>query len=301
MLRVLGLLSVLACLCSLSAPVRAQEVEEVSCEGPLQSDSTRYPNMRVVPRFFHDFAALPASVVAWDDGDWARAGAFAIPTTALMWPAEPSYDLRAHRWIKRHERPGLEKFFLKIKTIPESAFLATYGAVLFSTAWFTKNDKLFEYATLALETIGQVQFWHVASKMLIGRQSPYQVDDGDEPRTYGPTRLHFPGGTPSGHAITAWSMLFVLADYYGHWPLYAFAVLGGTYVSAALVYQRQHYISDVVLGAGMGIYIARFIVRHRSSRYRCGPRMRKNFRERMVVVPVAMPGQGYGLVLSLSL
>jgi membrane-associated phospholipid phosphatase len=96
-------------------------------------------------------------------------------------------------------------------------------------------------------------------------------------------------------------MLFVLADYYGHWPLYAFATLGGIYVSSALVYENQHYLSDVILGAGMGIYIARFIVRHRSSRYRCKAKQQRTWGERMTVMPVALGGQGYGLVLSLQL
>ncbi len=301
MRRALCFFSVLACLAVLASSARAQEAEEVSCEGPLQEDSTRYPHMRVVPRFARDFAALPASVVAWDDADWARFGAFTLPTATLMWPAQPSYDVRTYRWVEKHRSPALDTMFLKIKTIPESAFLATYGAVLFSTAWLTKNDRLFEYATLALETIGQVQFWHIATKLLIGRQSPYQVKGDGEPGIYGPTKVSFPGGTPSGHAITAWAMLFVLADYYGHWPLYALATVGGMYVSAALVYENQHYLSDVVLGAGMGIYIARFIVRHRSSRYRCKAKRQRTWGERMTVMPVALGGQGYGLVLSLQL
>jgi membrane-associated phospholipid phosphatase len=302
MRRLLRFFSILACLAALAPTVRADDVEEISCEGPLVGDNTRYPNMRVLPRFARDFVSLPGSVVAWDSADWARFGAFTMPTGALMWPIEPSLDVRVNKWLRAHETPKADKFFVKIGTLPESFFLAGYGAVLFSTAWLTKNDRLFEYATLALETIGQVQFWQVATKLMIGRQSPYQVKGDGEPGIYGPTRMYFPGGTPSGHAITAWSMLFVLADYYGHWPLYAFATLGGIYVSASLVYERQHYLSDVVIGAGMGIYIARFIVKHRSSRYRCrAKKQRASWGERLTVMPVAMPGQAYGLVFSLQL
>src|SRR5688572_5575900 len=131
----------LAFLASTSAAFAQQEV---SCEGPLQEDSMRYPTMRVVPRTWRDLAAVPASVVAWDQGDWARFGAFVIPSAAMMWPTEPSFDVYSYEWIQRHRRPGLDRFFYKIRTVPESVVLATYGAVLFTTAWLTKNDRLFE-------------------------------------------------------------------------------------------------------------------------------------------------------------
>src|SRR5690606_3854061 len=165
-----------------------------------------------------------------------------------MWPIGPSLDVRAYDWLKRNDRKHLRKYFPKIKTLSISSFLVGYGAVLFGTAWLTKNEALFEYASLSLETVAIVQFYHSVTKLLVGRQSPYQAEG--EPGIYGPTRLHFPGGTPSGHGATIWALMFVLADYYKKWPLYVLAFAGGIYASTSLVYRRQHYISDVVWGTG---------------------------------------------------
>jgi membrane-associated phospholipid phosphatase len=289
-------------LCVVCSTSRAAAQDEVSCDAPLQEDSMRYPNMRVVPRAWRDLAALPASVVAWDDADWARTGAVVMPGLVLMMPAGPSLDVRAQDYFRAHKKPGLDKFFLKLETLPESVFLASYGAVLFGTSWLMKNERLFEYATLALETLAMTQFYHSVVKLLIGRESPYQAKAGEEPHIYGPTKVLFPGGTPSGHAATAWSMLFVLADYYGKWPLYVFAGMAGTYISAALVYRNQHYISDVIWGAGLGAYIARWIVRHRSSRYRCrSGHARATLADRLMVLPVGVGNHGFALLLSMKL
>jgi membrane-associated phospholipid phosphatase len=256
----------------------------------------RYPHMRVVPRTWRDLAAVPASVVAWDDADWARFGAFTIPTAGMMMPTQPSFDVWSYEWVKRHRTKQLDTFFVKIKTVPESVFLATYGAILFGTAWLAKNDRLFEFGTLALETIAITQFYHSVTKLLIGREGPHQAR-GEEPHIYGPTKLFFPAGTPSGHIATDFAMLFVLADYWQKWPLYALAGAAGIYLGASLVYEGQHYVSDVIMGAGMGMYIARWIVRHRSSRYRCASR-RSSLRDSLSVLPV-LAGK-HGMMLTLT-
>lgn len=275
----------------------ARAQEDISCEGPLQGDELRFPNARVAPRTWADLAAVPASVVAWDGGDWARFGAFAVPTVGLMLPNdERSLDVRFQRWVKEREKPGLEKFFVKIKTVPEGIALAAYGAIIFSTAYVRNDKRLFEYGTLALEALAVQQFYHITTKLLLGRESPYQGNG--EGTIYGPTKFNFPGGTPSGHASTAYAMLAVIAEYWDAWPLYVLAQVGGLYVSAALVYEKQHFISDVVMGAGMGYYIGRWIVRHRSSRYRCRPRSNLAWYQKVMWLPIVSGVQGFGLAAS---
>ncbi len=271
--------------------------EEISCEGPLQGDELRFPNARVAPRTWADLAAVPASVVTWDGGDWARFGAFAAPTVGLMVPNdERSLDVRFQRWLRERESPGLDRFFVKIKTIPEGIALGVYGAIIFSAAYVRQDKRLFEYGTLALEALAVQQFYHITTKLLLGRESPYQANGLGE--IHGPTAFHFPGGTPSGHASTAYAMLAVLAEYWDKWPLYVLAQLGGLYVSAALVYERQHFISDVVMGAGMGWYIGRWIVRHRSSKYRCRAKSKLAWHQKVMWLPIVSGVQGFGLAAS---
>jgi membrane-associated phospholipid phosphatase len=292
----LGILILVFAWLGASTP-QARAQEEISCDGPLQGDELRFPNARVAPRTWADLAAVPASVVGWNGGDWARFGAFAVPTVGLMLPTGgPSLDARFQGWLEKREKPSLEKFFVKIKTVPEGIALAAYGAIIFSAAYVRNDKRLFEYGTLALEALAIQQFYHITTKLLLGRESPYQANGQGE--IHGPTAFHFPGGTPSGHASTAYAMLAVLAEYWDKWPLYVLAQVAGLYVSAALVYEKQHFISDVVMGAGMGYYIGRWIVRHRSSRYRCRAKSDLAWHQKVMWLPILSGVQGFGLAAS---
>ncbi len=73
----------------------------------------------------------------------------------------------------------------------------------------------------------------------------------------------FEGGTsfPSGHAIESWSIASLLAHEYGRKskvvPIVAYSL--ATIVSSARFAAQKHYASDIVLGAGMGWFIGRYV------------------------------------------
>lgn len=271
--------------------------EEMSCNGPLQGDSTRYPTMRITPRVVRDLVAVPASAVAWDGADWGRFGAVTLPGLALTWPARPSLDTQVERWLIKHRSPQAGRSLLVIQTLPMSAALLGYGGILFGAAWLTEHDRLFEFGTLSLEALTVVQFWHVTTKLLLGREGPYESPNG---AYHGPTQLHFPGGTPSGHSATTYAVLTVAAEYWQKMPLYVLVHLVGAYVSVSLVYHAQHFLSDVLWGAAMGYYTGRWIVRHRSSRYRCQPRASRSLANRILVLPT-LGSSHVGVTLSLRI
>jgi membrane-associated phospholipid phosphatase len=56
---------------------------------------------------------------------------------------------------------------------------------------------------------------------------------------------------PSGHAATAFAAAAVLERHFGYrgsWP----ALVGATYVAASRLIDNRHFLSDVMLGAGLG-------------------------------------------------
>jgi len=268
--------------------------EFVACESPLTGDELRHPQAHVAKRTWNDLAAIPASVVAWDAQDWTVFGATALATGTLMLPPRDSLDVRFQRWLKANERPGLDRAFVKIKTIPEGFALAGYGALLFGTAYLTDNKRLFEYGSLSLEALGVSQFYHVVSKLLVGREGPHQ--GGGDGEVHGPTVFLFPGGTPSGHASTAYTLLAVTTEYWDKWPLYVVGHTAGLYIAVSLVYERQHFVSDVLWGGVMGYAIGRWIVAHRSSQRRCGTRSESVW-QRTILFPV-VSAQGVALAAS---
>ncbi len=284
---------------SLGNRARAQDLVEdtVDCEGPLTGDELRHPRANIAKRTLYDLAAVPASVVAWDAQDWTVFGTTALATGALMLPPKDSLDVRFQRWVENHERPGYDKALIKIGTIPEAVALAGYGALLFGTAYLTDNKKLFEFGSLSLEALAVSQFYHVVSKLLVGREAPQQGDGNGE--VHGPTVFLFPGGTPSGHASTAYALLAVTTEYWDKWPLYVLGHAAALYISVSLVYSRQHFVSDVLWGGVMGYAIGHWVMAHRSSLRRCGTKpSTQSVWQRTVVFPVAT-GQGGALAASL--
>jgi hypothetical protein len=66
---------------------------------------------------------------------------------------------------------------------------------------------------------------------------------------------------PSGHAAAAFAEASAFASYYPHLrvPLYAWA----TGVAASRVYLGRHYLTDVVVGSALGIWVARRVHEHK--------------------------------------
>ena len=77
-----------------------------------------------------------------------------------------------------------------------------------------------------------------------------------------------------------------MTEYWQKWPLYVVGHAAALYIGMSLVYERQHFVSDVLWGGVMGYAIGRWIVYHRSSRHRCAVRSNDTVWRRAVVFPV---------------
>jgi membrane-associated phospholipid phosphatase len=87
-----------------------------------------------------------------------------------------------------------------------------------------------------------------------------------------------PRSLPSGHASTSFATATVLQTHYG-WKLGLPAYLLATYTGVSRIYENQHWASDVVLGAAVGIASGRTAT----------VRLR---RTSLTVAPLAVPGGG---------
>jgi membrane-associated phospholipid phosphatase len=259
---------------------------------PLTDPEFRYGKLWLIPRGVLSGVAIPASIGTWDAQDVARFASVTLTVTSLMLPAGPSADVRIQRWMRDADTPGLDRLFPKIYTIPMTIGIGVYTTALSAGFFFFKRPRLREYVSLMLEALGVVQVYHVALKLMIGREGPYQ--GSREGHVHGPTKLSFPGGTPSGHAASAFAILVTAAEYYGGWPLKLVCYLASVYMATSFWYNNQHFLSDVIWGAAMGDSVAKWVVRHRASDARPA-----NQRTKLVFSPMAFPGGG-GLRFSLS-
>jgi len=282
--------ALLACILVLGPAARVARADDC---GRLDGDRFRYPERDVVSRTVVGSFAIPAGVAGWDARDWAMFGGFATATVALVLPTDPSPDVRIQRWVDDHQSSGADRFFLHIMSIPMAVGFVGYTTLMAGLAYAFDRPDLREYTSLMVEAVGITQFYHLTAKLLLGREGPYQGDGTG--RFYGPTQVHLPGGTPSGHTATVYAMLATAAEYYDSWALRLLTHLVGIYVGASLIYHDQHYLSDVVWGAGMGYFVARWVVRHHASTHRCGEPVEPD----ALIAPWASR-QGGGLVLSVT-
>jgi len=95
-----------------------------------------------------------------------------------------------------------------------------------------------------------------------------------------------PRGFPSGHASTSWATATVLQEHYG-WKLGLPAFLLAAYTGMSRIYANEHYTSDVVFGAAVGIASGRTVTLHLR-------------RSRVAIAPMPVPGGGGVLVTALK-
>lgn len=146
------------------------------------------------------------------------------------------------RWSGRVARVGAPYTLL-----PLVAGFYGWGAVF-------DDPKARETGMLGMEALIDSFFLVQTLKSVAGRNRPDTPDGRGD---------FFSGGTsfPSGHSIQSWSLAAVIAHQYQNrkWvPVLAYGLAGA--VSAARFGGQRHFASDVVLGAGMGWFIGRYVV-----------------------------------------
>ena len=112
-----------------------------------------------------------------------------------------------------------------------------------------------EAGLLSLEAMGHSQVAIFAFKQLTNRVRPVDHDGGGS---------FWKGGNsfPSGHAAASFAMATVFAYEYREQvivPITAYSLAG--LVSAARIGARRHWVSDIVVGGGLGFLIGRFTYR----------------------------------------
>ncbi len=241
------------------------------------------------------FRSIPQGFGDWDRIDIRRGLSIGGATTALMLPTRRSrsLDARLQDRIRNARSDRLDRLFPPISTLDMTIALGVYGVGIWSAAGISRHSGLHEYASLATEALGIAQGYHVMLKLLLGREGPYQGEGTG--LVHGPTAYHFPGGTPSGHTLTAYALLATGALYTRRVELHILTHAVGLYVGTSLIYNDAHFVSDVLSGAAIGWYVAKWVVDHHSSRSRCEAQNRSN---RSVHVLPSVTHRGVGIVLA---
>ncbi len=90
-------------------------------------------------------------------------------------------------------------------------------------------------------------------KCVIGRTRPDQYDQGYN--LFAPF-TDFNSSMPSGHTTTAFALMTVMANRYPDYKIHAYSL--ATLVAISRIYNDRHWLTDVIAGALIGHYGARF-------------------------------------------
>ncbi|GAO04457.1 phosphatase PAP2 family protein [Anaeromyxobacter sp. PSR-1] len=266
--------------------------------GPFLGEGTRYADLPVVRRVLLDLVAIPADAPRWSAPDAAGLALTLGAGLALMWPAEPSPDVRLDRWITRELNPHLPVVWNDVVQPALWGGIAVGGLGTWWLATRRGDAYVAQGCSLMAEALTVAQAYHVSVKLLVGREGPR--DGEGEGRVLGPRaslRL-YPAGTPSGHAATLYSLLSAGTAYFEP-PLAAqlglHALVGG--LVAFHVIDHRHFLSDSLLGSVLGWSVGRWVVLHRRSSPDAPPSRGPSA---LALVPLALPSGG-GLALAGSL
>lgn len=232
----------------------------------FKSDRLRWGKAGLLERTGADLAAVPLNVAWWDGGDWTKAFLVAAAAAGLMLPASPSPDAQFQAAIDQGHNPLFNRVFPHITTVELGTGAVAYlGATALAGA-LLDSRRTKEYAGLMTEALLVTHAFHISGKLLTGREPPDK--NSGQGSLHGPERGSdiFPSGTPSGHAATVCTLAAVTLEYYDSVPLDAASVAACLYMSTSVLYNDQHFASDVVWGAAMGWFIGQWVARHRSSR-----------------------------------
>lgn len=269
---------------SASDPMASPPVEH--SRGVFLGDEWRYqpgpplPWLRgLVLRTLADLVSIPSSVVGWSVLDWSLFALVAAPTITALVPIDGrSADARLQDVLHQTrgancgaapvdstvcQRVNAASFHLW--TPPSNLVIGLTQVVapltLMLAGALAGNEQLLEASTLAAEALLVAQAYHVTLKLLTGREGTLSRSGAGT--FYGPTKLSFPDGFPSGHAASLFALIGAYSTYVdAPWLHVLLLGVGGALVTW-LVLDDYHFVSEVFFGATTGYLVGRWVVRHR--------------------------------------
>ena len=227
-------------------------------------------------KLLEDEKKIWTAPLRWKWRDWALCGSVLAITGFLI-----ANDEGIYKYFKdyQHDYDWVDRVSPQITKLGDGLIDAGVAGMFLINGLIFKNDKARETGLLALQTLLHTAIFIQACKHLFGRQRP-EWDNGVD-GWHGPAGFldRYRGNLwgrydsfPSGHTITAWGLATVIALQYKDnlaVPIasYALATLAGL----SRITEDKHWFSDVFVGAALGYFIARMVVRNQNHRLQVSP------------------------------
>jgi len=209
-----------------------------------------------------DVKAAWTAPAGWSGATWTRVGLGAAAVVGLSL----ALDRTVARGVQRSDLSRFDSVAKGLGTLGGTGSIAIAGGAYLG-GLMTDQPRVREFGADAAcaMLVGEVAFT-LPAKYLAGRSRP---STGTDPYRFQPMRGD--PGFPSSHATLAFSLATVIAQYADR-PWASVAAYGGAgLVGLSRIQQREHFVSDLVAGAAVGIGSARLVLlRHRTLRLGTG-------------------------------
>lgn len=211
-----------------------------------------------------------SSPADWKDKDWLKFGGI-VAGAALLY----TVDEKIMSWVQDN-KSGFTRAVAKIAENFGSAYKVMAGiGLLYLTNLSGDREKAKETADLLLRGAAATLSIVYVLKVTFGRERPAQYNttpEGVEKKTKGHARkfhwFKFPNNYrsfPSGHSALAFSMATVISQQHktpgktNYVGILSYTL--ATLTALSRVHDEKHWPSDIFVGAALGHFIARYIVK----------------------------------------
>jgi len=215
-----------------------------------------------VPQFWHETVLFVKQPTKWNSKDWLRAGAVTAATLAAM-----TFDERI-----AHSTQGNQKYDNSVAVVGGRVYGEWYsiigvagGVGLFG---LIANDTTAKKMSIELLQAGLYsEIITSVLKVAIGRARP---EISEDPFIFKPFNFAYDyHSMPSGHTTSAFALSTVLSRHAHTIPLKILAYVPAGFTMFSRIYQNQHWLSDEIIGAAIGIFVAEWVVDlHEGKRHR---------------------------------
>jgi membrane-associated phospholipid phosphatase len=219
--------------------------------------------------YFSDTQSILSSPARWKKKQWVTFSVFAgITATLLIFDEdiqEWSQRNKLNKWSVYYEEDYSDKIAGWVKPFGDYNRTFVPLGLLYAFGSVTENDKLKSTVLYGLESLVISNLFGQALKRTINRERPsgwgihheWGADHWSEPNR----------SMPSGHAITVFSLATVFATQYrdNRWvPPVAYTI--ATLTAASRVHENRHWTSDVFVGACIGYFTSKAILKIHSNK-----------------------------------
>ena len=161
--------------------------------------------------------------------------------------------------------PSREDTFRRISDVGGLYIPAAAVTLGFFVGRGKHDEHLQEASILAEEAMADSFILNTGLGYGINRQKPKQGDGTGRFWPNGPKTWPDGQSMPSDHSILVWSFAHAVASEYNGYATKILVYSLATTVSVSRVLAREHFPSDVFVGAGIGYFIGGYVVKRRSS------------------------------------